>query len=332
MTDDGNHGSRPAAFVGIDVSKGHLDVAFRPGGEACRFANSEAGVAGLIARLRAAPPELVVLESTGGFERPVAVALTAAGLHARIVDPARARHFAGALGEHSKTDAIDARVLARFAEAVRPEARPLPDAEALELQALLDRRSQWIGMRTAERNRLHQGPTAAVRRGLADHVAYLDARVADVDEEIESRIRAHKDWGPRDEVLRSIPGVGAQTSRALIGHLPELGGLTGKQAAALAGLAPRARDGGAHTGERSIFGGRKEVRTALYMAALSASRYNPHLKAVYRRLREAGKKPKVALTAVARKLLTIANAMIRDMKHWTPNHAAENAKTPTPAT
>lgn len=314
-------------FVGIDVSKDHLDVAFRPGGEACRFANSEVGIAALIARLVISAPGLIVLESTGGFERPVAAALTSAKLPARIVDPARARSFAKSLGQHSKTDAIDARVLAHFAEAVRPEARCLPGEDTLGLQALLDRRAQLIAMRTAERNRLHQGPTGLVKQGLQAHVKYIEAGIAELDEEVASRIKAHPDWGPRDAILRSIPGVGNQTSSALLGHLPELGRLTGKRIAALAGLAPRARDSGTMRGERSIFGGRREVRTSLYMAALSASRYNLDLRGMYARLRAAGKKAKVALTAVARKLLTIANAMIRDMTPWSPNHTPARPQT-----
>ena len=323
--------SPPRTFVGIDVSKDQLDVAFRPTGEARRFPNTAAGVAAPVARLRDAPPELIVLESTGGLERPAAVALAGAGLPVRIIDPPRARHFARSLGQHSKTDTIDAAVLAHFAEAVRPEARLLPDAETHELRAPLERRAQLVAMRTAERDRLHQGPGAAVRRGLAAHVEYLDARIAEVEREIESRIEAHKGWGPRDEVLRSIPGVGEQTSRALLGRLPELGRLNGKQIAALAGLAPRARDSGTVCGGRSIFGGRKEVRTSLYMAALSAARYNPPLRALYRRLRAAGKKVKVALTAVARKLLTIANAMIRDMTPWSPDHIPNRAHVTAPA-
>jgi transposase len=319
--------NHPLTFVGIDVSKDHLDVALRPSGEACRFANSEAGIAALVARLQASAPELIVLESTGGYEKPVAVALTEAKLRARIVDPARARSFAKSLGEHSKTDAIDARALAHFAEAVRPEARHLPHADTLELRALLDRRAQLVIMRTAERNRMHQGPTALVKQGLHAHVKYLETQIVELEKEIASRIETHPDWGPRDRILRSIPGVGDQTSFALLGHLPELGCLTGKQIAALAGLAPRARDSGKKTGERSIFGGRAEVRTSLYMAALSASRYNPTLKAMYHRLRASGKKSKVALTAVARKLLTIANAMIRDMNPWSPNHAPVRPQT-----
>ena len=325
--------SRVHTFVGIDVSKDHLDVAFRPVGAACRFPNTADGVAALVTRLRELAPELIVLESTGGLERRAAVALAEAGFAVRIIDPPRARHFARSLGQHSKTDAIDAAVLAHFAEAVRPEARLLPDAETHELQALLDRRAQLVGMRTAERNRLHQGSSAAlVRRSLAKHVKYLEAQIAEVERDIESRIKAHPDWGPRDAVLRSIPGVGDQTSRALLGRLPELGRLTGKQIAALAGLAPRAHDSGTMRGERSIYGGRKEVRTSLYMAALSASRYNPPLQAMYRRLRASGKKTKVALTAVARKLLTIANAMIRDMKPWSPDHTPNQPNLTVPAT
>lgn len=315
-------------FVGIDVSKGHLDVAFRPRGEPRRLANSEAGIAALVGELAAAPPALIVLESTGGYERPLAVALAAAGLPTRVIDPPRARAFARSLGEHAKTDAIDARVLARFAEAVRPEARALPDEATRQLQALLERRGQLVAMRTAERNRLQQAPPPSVRRDLEAHIRYLDARVAELDEEAAERVRAHPDWGPRDALLRSIPGVGEQTARALLAGLPELGRLTGKRIAALAGLAPRANDSGATTGPRSISGGRAAVRTALYMAALSAARHNPPLRAMYARLRGAGKRSKVALTAVARKLLTIANAMIRDMRRWTPDPARTPADAP----
>jgi transposase len=318
-----NHGntmSQPLVFVGIDVSKDHLDVAFRPTGEAVRFTNDERGIAALLARLKDAPPELIVLESTGGYEQPVAVAVTEAGWAARIIDPTRARAFAKSLGQHSKTDAIDARVLAQFAEAVRPEARVLPDAQTRELQALVDRRAQWMGMQIAEGNRLKQRPTAAVKTSLQNHLKYIASQIAELEQEIKKRVKAHPDWGPRDQMLRSIPGVGDQTAHMLLGRLPELGTLTGKQIAALAGLAPRARDSGKKQGERSIYGGRKEVRSMLFMASLSASRHNPFLKALYQRLMESGKRHKVALTAVARKLLTIANAIIRDMTPWTPNH------------
>ncbi len=231
--------SQPLIFVGIDVSKDHLDVAFRPTGAATRFTNDERGIAALLARLKDAPPALIVLESTGGYEQAVAVALTEAGFPTRIIDPARARGFAKSLGQHAKTDAIDARVLAQFAEAVRPEGRRLADAQTLELQALLDRRAQWIGMRTAERNRRQQGPTTLVKKSLDAHIKYITAQINELEKEIAARVQAHPEWGPRDQLLKSIPGVGAQTAHTLLGHLPELGTLTGKQIAALAGLAPR---------------------------------------------------------------------------------------------
>ncbi len=305
-------------FVGIDVSKAHLDVASRPDGEAFRTPNTPEGIASLVERLKALPPALILLEATGGLEWAAAVALAEAKLPVRIVEPVRVRHFARSIGQHSKTDAIDARVLAHYAEAVRPEARDLPDQETRDLQALLDRRRQLVAIRVSEQNRLKQGPTAAVRSDLEAHIAYLSGQIKAMDRSIGEKVEAKEDWKLRDEVLRSIPGVGAQTSRALLGPLPELGELTNKQVSALAGLAPRARDSGTVKGARTIFGGRADVRTALYMASVSAARYNPDLKAFYKRLRGAGKAAKVALVAVARKLLTIANAMIRDMKPWTP--------------
>jgi transposase len=216
-------------------------------------------------------------------------------------------------------------VLAHYAEAVRPEVRDLPDEATRELQALLDRRRQLVAMRVSERNRLLQGPTAKVQADLEAHLAYLSDQIKTMDDSIGQLIEAREEWKLRDEVLRSIPGVGPQTSRTLLGLLPELGDLTGKQVSALAGLAPRARDSGTVRGARTIFGGRAEVRTALYMASVSAMRFNPDLKAFYKRLRGNGKAAKVALVAVARKLLTIANAMIRDMKHWTPTKAGTEA-------
>lgn len=305
-------------YVGIDVSKAHLDVASRPDGEEFRLPNTPEGIASLVGRLGASPPALILLEATGGLERAVALALAEAGIPIRIVEPGRVRHFARSVGQHSKTDSLDARVLAHYAEAVRPEARDLPDEETRALQALLDRRRQLVRMRVSERNRLEQGPTAAVQADLEAHIAYLSGQIEVMDRSVGGLIEAKEDWRLRDEVLRSIPGVGPQTSRTLLGLLPELGELTGKQVSALAGPAPRARDSGTVRGARTIFGGRAEVRTALYMASVSASCHNPELRAFYKRLRGAGKAAKLALTAVARKLLTIANAMIRDMKHWTP--------------
>lgn len=305
-------------FVGIDVSKAHLDVASRPEGPEFRMPNTAEGIAALVDRLKPLSPALILLEATGGLERAAAVALAEAGLPIRIVEPGRVRHFARSIGQHSKTDALDARVLAHYAEAVRPEARDLPDEQTRDLQALLDRRRQLVGMRVSEQNRLKQGPTAAVGADLKAHIAYLSDQVEAMDRSIGEAIEAKQEWKLRDEVLRSVPGIGPQTSRTLLGLLPELGQLTGKQVSALAGLAPRARDSGTVRGARTIFGGRAVVRTALYMASVSAMRFNPELRAFYTRLRQAGKAAKVALTAVSRKLLTIANAMIRDMKPWMP--------------
>lgn len=312
-------------FVGIDVSKAHLDLASRPDGFAARYPNSPDGIAALVRRLRQDPPELVLLEATGGLERPLAVALAEAGLPVRIVEPGRVRHFARSIGQQAKTDTLDARLLAHYAEAVRPEARALPDEATHQLQALLDRRRQLVAIRVAEQNRLRQHPTAAVRADIEAHVAYLCGQIDRLDTSISGAIAAHEPWRLRDEVLRSVPGVGPQTSRMLLGSLPELGRLTGKQVASLAGLAPRARDSGTVRGARTIFGGRAEVRTALYMASLSAMRFNPELRAFYGRLKRAGKASKVALTAVSRKLLTILNAMVRDMTPWEPKKTATSA-------
>jgi transposase len=312
-------------FVGIDISQAALDAASWPDGPAARQPNTPEGIAALVAPLKADPPELVLLEATGGLERPLAVALAVAGLPVRVVDPARVRHFARSIGQHAKTDALDARVLARYAAAVRPEARALPDEATRALQALLDRRRQVIALRVAEQNRLRQAPTAAVRGHIAAHLAYLEAEADRLDAAVAEAIAASEPWRLRDEVLRSAPGVGPQTARTLLGSLPELGTLTGKQVAALVGLAPRARDSGTMRGARTIFGGRAEVRAALYMAALSAIRCNAELRAFYARLKGAGKASKVALTAVSRKLLTILNAMVRDMSPWEPKKTAPAA-------
>lgn len=305
-------------FVGIDVCKDHLDVASRPDGRLFRLPNNAEGLKSLVERLKQLPPTLVVLESTGGLERPAAVALADAKIPVRIVDPARVRHFAKSIGQRAKTDSLDAQVLAHFAEAARPEARDLPDEETRDLQALLDRRRQLVGMRVSEENRLKQTATAAVRANLEAHIAYLRDQIDQVDVSVGQVIEAKAEWKLRDVVLRSVPGIGPQTSRMLLGCLPELGSLTGKRIAALAGLAPYPDDSGDTSKPRKISGGRSQVRTSLYMASLTAMRFNPDLRAFYSRLRQAGKANKVAITAVSRKLLTIVNAMIRDMKHWEP--------------
>ena len=308
-------------FVGIDVSKAYLDVASRPDGQEFRLPNTPEGIATLVERLKAVPPALIVMEATGGLERAAAVALVAAGLPVRVIEPSRARHFARSLGQFSKTDAIDARVLAHFAESVKPEARALPDEATRQLQALLDRRRQLVEIRVAEENRLRQGPTAAVRTNLEAHIAYLKGQIELLDTAISAAIAADETMKLRDAVLRTAPGIGRQTSAMMLGSLPELGRLNGKKISALVGLAPRARDSGEVRGVRTIFGGRGDVRRALYMAAVSAMRFNPELRAFYTRLRQAGKAAKLAIVAVARKLLTIANAMVRDMKPWSPKKA-----------
>ncbi len=305
----------PACFVGIDVAKATLDVAARPSGEAWRAGNDEAGIAGVVARLRPLGPALIVLEATGGFETAVAAALAAAGLSVVVANPRQIRDFAKATGQLAKTDALDARVLALFAERVRPEPRALPDEAVRGLDALLTRRRQLLEMRTAEHNRLGFAPVA-VRRDITQHIRWLDRRLRDVDSDLDQAIRTSPVWRAKEDLLRSVPGIGPVVSRTLLGELPELGTLTRKQIAALVGVAPRARDSGTLRGKRMVWGGRAPVRAALYMAALVASRCNPVIRAFYERLRAAGKPAKVALVACMRKLLTILNAMVRNGTRW----------------
>jgi transposase len=314
----------PSAFVGIDVSKDHLDIACRPGA-AWRVANDDDGVAALAERLAGIAPAAVVLEATGGYEAPAVAALAAAGLPVVVINPRQSRRFAEAVGELAKNDRIDAALLARFAEAVRPEPRPLPGVEARALEAMLGRRRQLLGMLTMERNRLGPCRDAAVRADLDANIAWLAARVAAADAALAGAIRDTPAWREKDDLLRSVPGIGPVVSRTLLAAMPELGTLSGKEAAALAGLAPRDDDSGNRRGPRRIKGGRPEVRAVLYMGALAARRYNPALQAFAARLAAAGKKAKVILTAVARKLLVMANAILRDRCPWDPR------KIPQPA-
>ena len=303
-------------FVGIDVAKAHLDIASRPDGQEFRLPNSPEGIAALVGRLKSSPPTLILFEATGGLEWAAVVALAEAGMPIRIVEPGRVRHFARSIGQHSKTDAIDARVLAHYAEAVRPEARDLPDEKTRDLQTLLDRRRQLVTMRVSEDNRRKQGPTAAVRADLESHNAYLNEQI-DSDRQIDRqddrgrcRVEAPR-RGAAEHARGRGPDLADAPGPAARDRLTD-----GQAGGALAGLAPRARDSGTVRAARTIFGGRADVRTALSMAALSAMRHNPELRAFYQRLRKAGKAAKVAITAVSRKLLTIVNAMIRDMKPW----------------
>jgi transposase len=314
--------SQPTCFIGIDVSKAHLDVAVRPAGDAFRVANDPAGTAELVARLAPRGPALVVLEATGGYELPAVAALQAAGIPVAAVNPRQARDFAKGTGRLAKTDRIAAAALAHFAEAVRPEPRPAAPAERAALDALLSRRAQLVAMRVMESNRLETAADAAVRAGIERHVAWLDAEAADVDRRLDEAVRASPAWRERDELLRGIPGIGPVVSRTPLAALPELGALDGGRAAALAGLAPYARDSGSMRGPRAIRGGRPDVRRVMYLAALAASRRAGPLREFAERLRGRGKRAKVVLIAVARKRLTIANAVLRDRKPWDPGLAA----------
>lgn len=303
-------------FIGVDVSKDHLDVAVRPDGTHLRVPNTDDGLDQLVARLGPLGPVLVVLEATGGYQRRAVAALTLAGFPVAVVNPARVREFARALGRLAKTDAADAATLAEFADRVRPPARPLPDAAARQMQELLARRGQLVGMRTMERNRLAAASDRAVRRSIEAHLAWLAGQIDAAEEELDAAIEASPVWRAKDELLQSIPGIGPGVARTLLFELPELGRLSREQIGALAGLAPVNRDSGRWSGTRFIAGGRAVVRTAVYMATHAARRWNPALKAFADRLAAAGKPPKVVLIAVARKLLVIANAILRDQQPW----------------
>ena len=302
-------------FVGIDVSKAGLDVAVRPEGNREFVANDAAGIEILIERLRELQPALIVLEATGGVERAVTRALASAEFPVVVINPRQVRDFAKATGQLAKTDTIDAAVLARFGEAVRPALRPLPDEVTWELRAVVSRRRQITEMIVAETNRL-SGASKAVRKRINAHLRWLEAELKRADKDLDQSIRQSPIWKENEDLLRSVPGMGRVISRTLLAELPELGRLNRKQIAALVGVAPLNRDSGTLRGRRSIWGGRATVRAALYMGALVASRRNAVIQTFYRRLRNAGKAPKVALVACMRKLLTILNSMIKHKTHW----------------
>jgi transposase len=308
-------------FVGIDVAKAHLDIALRPTGDRWAVTNEDAGITALVTRLQELAPQLIVLEATGGYQRAVVAALAAAGLPVVVVNPRPARDLAKATGQLARTDVLDARALAHFAEAVRPAPRPLPDAHTEELRALLARRRQLLAMRTTEQNRLGSAP----RRLQADiqaHSTWLNERLAALDDDLDTTLRASPVWREREALLRSMPGIGPVCARTLVLDLPELGTLSRQRLAALVGVAPLNRDSGTLRGRRTIWGGRAQVRATLDMSTLVAVRYNPVLKAFYERLRVAGKIAKVALTACMRKLLTILNAMVKHHAPWQPQEFA----------
>lgn len=305
--------------VGVDVSKRHLDVASSETDVVERVSNDAVGIAALVAQATAPAVDRIVVEASGGYETHLVAALADAGLPVVVVNPRPVREFARATGRLAKTDRIDAQVLVAFALAVQPPLRPLKDEQAAALRELLARRQQLLQMRTAEKNRLALTPSASVRKNLKAHLKWLDRHLGDTDREIRALIRSSPVWRTRDELLKGIPGLGETTAHALIGQLPELGSLDRKQIAALAGLAPFNRDSGTLRGHRTIWGGRRAVRQALYMATISAIRCNPSIRTFYQRLKANGKPSKVAITACMRKLLTIANAVVRDQSEWSPN-------------
>ena len=304
-------------FVGVDVAKASLTVAVRPELSSFVFPNTPSGRKKLAETLQKLSPSLVVLEATGGWEREVVETLAEAGLPVRVVNPRQVRDFAKALGKLAKTDRIDAAILAHFAEATQPEPRPLPDEETRELRDLLTRRKQLQDMLTAEKNRLRRAPSS-LRPDIEEHIRWLEEKLKELERKIEEKTAT---FGERMQILMSVPGVGLLTSAVLLGYLPELGKLSGKEIAALVGVAPFNRDSGEQKGKRAVWGGRKEVRAALYMATVAAVRWNPTLRGFYQRLLGAGKPVKVALVACMRKLLVILNAMVKRGTTWSPTYA-----------
>jgi transposase len=307
-------------FVGIDVSQGTLDVQVRPTGEYFRAGNDPEGIAQMRQRLLELRPELVVMEATGGYERELAIALVLAGLPVAVVNPRQVRDFAKSMNRFGKTDRVDAGTIAMFGEKLNPEARGVPEKEVRELDALVTRRQQLIDMRTAEKNRAGMAPSSQKLR-IKDHIRYLDAQIDAIEEELEDAIQKSEVWRARSDLLTSVPAIGPVTSSTLIARVPELGRLTNKAIAALIGVAPFAVDSGKYKGQRKIWGGRADVRTALYMATISAIRCNPVIRAHYEQLKGRGKQSKVAIVACMRKLLIVLNAIVRTNQAWCPKTA-----------
>jgi transposase len=303
-------------YVGIDVAKAHLDIHVRPAGEAFTVARDGEGVASLVDRLKALSPALIVLEATGGFEAIVAATLGGAGLPLAVINPRQIRDFARSMGQLAKTDALDAKVIALFAERVRPEPRPLADEQTRALSELVARRRQLVEMMTAERNRRPHLSSKRLLKALDRHLAMLQKDLSEIEREIDTTIRGMPIWREREELMASVPGVGPTLARTILADVPEIGTLDRKRIAALIGVAPLNWDSGTYRGRRTTWGGRSKVRAVLYMAALVASRHNPTLKSFYQRLVQAGKAKKLALVAVMRKLITILNAIVRDQTPW----------------
>jgi transposase len=302
--------------VGIAVAKAALDVAVRPSGETRHLANDPDGIVELVGWLRALQPHVIVVEATGGYEAPCVAELGVAQLPVAVVNPRQVRDFARATGRLAKTDRLDAQALAHFGQAVRPTPRPLPDEAAQALAALVERRRQVVAMRTAEENRLGATRVALVRTRIQAHLAWLETDLQDIDDDLRQRLRTSSLWREQDDLLQSVPGVGPILSMTLLAEVPELGRLSHGQIAALVGVAPLNRDSGTLRGRRAVWGGRRAVRTALYMGTLRATRCNPPIRAFYERLLAAGKAKKVALVACMHKLLTMLNAMLKHQTPW----------------
>jgi transposase len=305
-----------AIVVGIDVSKDRLDVAVRPTGERFVVGRDAEGLDALIARLAPLAPTAVAVEATGGYETVVAASLAAAGLAVVVLNPARVRSFAQALGKRAKSDPIDAGVIARFLEATKPEIRPLPDAETRLLADLVARRRQIIAMIVAERQRQKRMTNKRLQKSIARLLAALQKELSSLETDIDESVRGSPAWREKEDLLASVPGIGKTIARTLIAELPELGSLDRRKVAALVGLAPWTRQSGKWKGKSFTGGGRADVRAALFLGAMVAARHNPDLKAFRDRLVAAGKPKLVALVATARKLLTILNAIIREQKPW----------------
>jgi transposase len=315
------------SFVGIDVSKSSLDVCVDPPATSVprQLAYDDAALAALGDALKLLSPALVVIEATGGMEHRLASELAARAVPVAVVNPRQVRNFARANGELAKTDSIDARILCAFARAIRPAARPPKDSDTRELADILARRRQLVDMRTQELQRQHSASTKALRKSLTEHVAWLDKRIERLDEDMGQRLRASDVWRAKDDLLRSIPGVGPVMSRTMLALCPELGQLNRRQIAKLIGVAPLANDSGKHRGRRNIWGGRADVRNVLYMATQAAIRHNPDIKHFSEHLKASGKLPKVVITACMRKLLTVMNTMLKTAAPWQPRTSAESA-------
>lgn len=302
-------------YAGVDVAKDSMDVAVHISGEHQSFTNDEKGINQAAAYLKNLATTLVVLEATGGIELPLVAALAIAKVPVAVVNPRQVRDFAKSTGKLAKTDILDARVLAHFAAAIRPQPRPLVDAQAQQLGAILTRRRQLIEMLIAERNRLRSA-RGKVEQHIQEHIAWLEKDLANIDSDLKQKVQQSPVWQEKENLLRSVPGIGPVLSATLLAGLPELGAINRREIAALVGVAPLNRDSGAYRGKRTVWGGRAPVRATLYMATLVATRHNPVIKRFYQRLCAAGKAKKVALTACMRKLLTILNAMIKHHASW----------------